>query len=228
MERVTRGPRGLTRLTPVGWLVVLTVLGAVSLAGPWTYTQVLAASRTYPAATVPPKDVALVLGAGVSPDGTPSDYLRARLDLGYELYRTGKVRAVLVSGDNGEKHYNEPDVMRDYLIARGVPATQVVADYAGFDTYASCVRADKIFGVTSMIVVTQSYHLPRALTICKTIGIDAVGVGDDTVRAASLETWRSGELREVGADVKMVRDLLTRREPLLGPRETSIDEALGR
>ncbi len=225
-DQVTPGPRAVTRLTPVGWLLTLTLLSTTVAVGPWVFTQAVAAGTAYSVSTVPRRDVALVLGAGVLPNGTPTEYLRARLDLGYDLFQAGKVRAILVSGDNGEKHYNEPDVMREYLIRKGVPPKKVVADYAGFDTYASCVRAEKIFGTTSLTVVTQSYHLPRALTICRQLGLDAVGVGDDSVRGISTDTWRAGQVREVLADWKMVWDLTSRRQPLLGPRETSLDEAL--
>ena len=118
--------------------------------------------------------------------------------------------------------------MRAYLIAKGVPATKVVADYAGFDTYATCVRAIRIFGVTNATLVTQSYHLPHALTPCRTLGIDSVGVGDETVKPYSEDTWRAGSLREYPANIKMAYDLVSRRVPLLGDRETSVDVALGR
>ena len=80
-----------------------------------------------------------------------------------------------MSGDNMAPEYNEPDAMRDYLINAGVPAEQVIADYAGFDTYDSCARAKRIFGVSKLIVVTQSYHLPRAVATCRALGVDATG-----------------------------------------------------
>lgn len=173
----------------------------------------------------PEAPVALVLGAAVQPDGKPSPYLKARLDLAHELYRAGKVKVILVSGDNGTEHYNEPDTMRNYLIAAGVPAKHVVADYAGFDTYDSCVRATKIFGVTKLTVVTQSYHLMRAVATCRALGIDANGVGDESVDVYG-DVWTQGQLRELAANYKMGWDLITQRQPTLGPRETSVDEAL--
>lgn len=203
-------------------------LAVVTVGGPVVYQRVMSAGLMYRVDTVPARDVALILGAGLDPDGTPSSYLAARLDLGYQLYRAGKVRAILVSGDNGEKYYNEPDAMRRYLVGKGVPAGKVVADYAGFDTYASCVRADRIFGTTSLIVVTQTYHLARALATCRSLGIDAFGVGDETGRTIAPSVWRWGEVREIPAAVKMAWDLASRRQPLLGPRETSLDVALGR
>ena len=124
----------------------------------------------------------MVLGAQVYPDGTPSPFLAARLDLAKQLFDAGKVQVLLVSGDNMAPEYNEPDAMRAYLIDAGVPAEKVIADYAGFDTYDSCVRAKRIFGVSKLIMVSQSYHLPRAVATCRTLGVDAAGVGDDTSR----------------------------------------------
>ncbi len=203
-------------------------LAIVGVGGPVVYQRIMSAGLMYRVDTVPERDVALVLGAGVEPSGRPSPYLAARLDLGYELFKAGKVRAILVSGDNGEKYYNEPAAMRRYLIAKGVPANKIVEDFAGFDTYASCVRADRIFGTRSVIVVTQSYHLARALATCRTLGLDAVGVGDESVKALNTEVWRNGQIRELPAAIKMAWDLGTRREPLLGPRETTLDAALGR
>lgn len=201
------------------------VVGVLVLS-PTLYAWGATVGRAYTTATVPAGDVAIVFGAQVLSNKTPSDYLKARLDIAYELWRTGKVKAVLVSGDNGDVHYNEPGVMRGYLLGRGMPDTKVVADYAGFDTYDTCVRALKIFGVTSATLVTQSYHMPRALATCRTVGLDAVGVGDSSVQAGSPTVWLNGALRELPAGIKMAYDLLSRRQPVLGNRETGIDLAL--
>lgn len=198
------------------------VIGVV--AGTAAYAKVTARPHTFTVQSVPKAPVALVLGAQIYPDGTPSPYLKGRLDTAKRLYDAGKVRAILVSGDNGENHYNEPDGMRNYLIRRGVPAARIVADYAGFDTYDSCVRAKRIFGVEQLIVVTQGYHLPRAITTCRLTGIDADGVGDYTRKNGV--TWRYGTIRELGANVKMVVDVATRRTPTLGREESSVDRAL--
>jgi vancomycin permeability regulator SanA len=102
-----------------------------------------------------------------------------------------------------------------------------VTDYAGFDTYDSCARALRIFGVEQLIVVTQSYHLPRAVATCRALGVDATGVGDESARQHP-RSWRRGAIRDQLACVKTVIDLLTRRDPVLGPRETSVAEALAR
>jgi vancomycin permeability regulator SanA len=124
------------------------------------------------------------------------------------------------------EEYNEPEAMRTYLINAGVPAEAVIADYAGFDTYDSCVRALRIFGVTKLIVVTQSYHLPRAVASCRALGIEATGVGDDSVRHGVA--WKRGAIRDQLACAKTVIDLATGRDPVLGRPETSVAEALAR
>jgi vancomycin permeability regulator SanA len=141
-----------------------------------------------------------VLGAQVDPDGSPSPFLAARLELARRLYVAGKVRVLLVSGDNMHHNYDEPDAMRSWLVAHGVPAGKVVRDYAGFDTYDSCARAVRIFGVHRAIVVTQAFHIPRAVTLCRHLGMDADGVGDESV-AQYHDEWLRGTVREYGACV---------------------------
>ncbi|MGC1210469.1 MAG: ElyC/SanA/YdcF family protein [Micromonospora sp.] len=177
-------------------------------------------------AGVPAAPVALVLGTRVAADGTPSPFLTARLEIARRLFTAGKVRAILVSGDNMHLGYNEPEAMRRWLLDRGVPADKVVMDYAGFDTYDSCARARRIFGVDRATVVTQSFHLPRAVSLCRHLGIDANGVGDDTAKRYA-QRWRISSAREYGACVKAAVDLLSRRDPVhLGPHETGVDDAL--
>jgi vancomycin permeability regulator SanA len=135
------------------------------------------------------------------------------------------VRAILVSGDNGSPDYDEPTSGRNYLIARGVPAESIALDYAGFSTYDSCVRAKKIFGVTQLTVVTQTYHLPRAVTICRSLGIDAVGTGTN---AHEETTWgQVADGRELLANVKAGLDLTLETTPrFLGPPEPGVRTAL--
>jgi vancomycin permeability regulator SanA len=199
----------------------------ILLAGSIGYVRFTAAGHLYSEDDVPAAPVALVLGAKVYPNGTPSPYLAARLDLAHRLYAAGKVRVVVVSGDNMAKEYNEPEAMRTYLINAGMPAEAVVADHAGFDTYDSCARALRIFGVEQLIVVTQSYHLPRAVATCRALGVDATGVGDDSVRRFG-RNWIRGVVRDQLACVKTVIDLVTRRDPVLGQPESSVAEALAR
>jgi len=169
--------------------------------------------------------VAIVLGAAVYPSGEPSPWLRYRLDTAARLYRSGRVEAILVSGDNGRENYNEPVAMRRYLVAAGIPAEAIALDYAGFDTYDTCVRARRIFGVTQAIIVTQDFHEPRAVSVCRAAGVEVRGVAD-TLARNNRGTWVRSWLRERAAAVKAAWDVATRREPTLGNRETTVDDAL--
>lgn len=191
-----------------------------------SWIRARADGHVYSVDQVPAAPVALVLGALVHDNGNPSAFLQARLALAKRLFDDGKVRAVLVSGDHGEWEYNEPDAMREWLIARGLPADRVVADYAGFDTYDSCQRATHVFGVDKLIVITQSFHIARAVALCRDAGIEADGVGDDTVRQYT-GYWTRAVVREQGACVKAAFDVLSGRDPVfLGKHETGIEDAL--
>jgi vancomycin permeability regulator SanA len=205
-----------------------TALAVLVMAGGSLWVQGVSAPHLYDESTVPPAPVALVLGAEVYSDGTPSAFLAARLDLAKRLLDAGKVRAILLSGDHSRWEYDEPGAMEVYLIARGVPARQIALDYAGFDTYDSCARAVRIFGVRRAIVVTQRFHLPRAVALCRSLGMDATGVGDESVRSYTA-IWRRNVLRERLAVVKAVYDVAARRDPVfLGPHEPRVDNALRR
>ena len=211
---------GLAALAAV-LLLPLAVVGSV------VWVRQSAQDHVYDLASVPAAPVVLVLGAQVSPDGTPSPFLAARLGLAKGLLDAGKVRAVLVSGDHGRWEYDEPGAMRRWLIDRGVPARKVVEDHAGFDTYDSCLRARRIFGVDQAIVVTQSFHIARAVTVCREVGLDAVGVGDDSVNRFE-RAWARGSFREHFAAVKAAYDVKSGRDPVfLGPREPGVRDALG-
>lgn len=215
----------MMRPTPARWICSGLVAGAALLGGSVAFVRTSARGFLYGERDVPTAPVALVLGCQVRPDGTPSSFLTGRLELARRLYESGTVRAILVSGDNMAPEYNEPDAMRDYLLDRNIPADKIICDYAGYDTYDSCVRAQRIFGVTRMIIVTQSYHLPRAVATARRIGLDAYGVGDISVRRWS-EAWISCTLRDQVACVKTVIDLASGRDPVLGPRDTGVDQAL--
>jgi vancomycin permeability regulator SanA len=177
-------------------------------------------------AQVPTRPVALVLGAGVVGEH-PSPFLARRLDIAAELYARGTVRAILVSGDNSRRTYDESTVMRSYLGGKGVPEAKVVADYAGFDTWDSCVRARKVFGVEQAVVITQRFHVPRAVALCRSAGLDAYGVGDDSMAAFPGETLVSS-VREFVACGKALWDaVIARPDPhFLGPHEPGIERAL--
>lgn len=159
---------------------------------------------------IPEKHVAIVLGAGVLPSGEPTPYLKMRIETAVHLYKDGKVSKLLVSGDNSEKNYNEPEVMRAYAETVGVLGQDIVMDYAGFNTYDTCYRAQAIFGVHEAIVITQGYHLPRAVITCNGLGIDTIGVA---------ATKRGGDftvtyiMREYVSTTKALLQLLLKPHP---------------
>jgi vancomycin permeability regulator SanA len=144
---------------------------------------------------VPKADVILVLGAWVLPDGSLSDTLGNRLNAGYELYEKGKSDKVIVSGDHGRKNYDEVNAMKKFLTDRNVPAENVFMDHAGFTTYESLYRAQEIFKVKKIIIVTQQYHLMRAVFIARDLGLEAYGVASDQYYAAPIT--RRDHIREI-------------------------------
>lgn len=146
------------------------------------YSAVRATSQIYTLETVPEQPVAVIFGAWIFPDGTPSAMLADRVKMGAQLYAAGKVKALLLTGDNHITSYNEPESMRQYALSLGVPDSTLVLDYAGFRTYDSCYRARDIFKVDQAVLVTQAFHLDRALLTCNQLGIESVGVAADVVR----------------------------------------------
>ncbi len=218
------GWRGRRRRLLVAALVLAG--GAVGVAGPWVWVRIASSGKSYAAADVPRTPVAIVFGAGLQPDGGPSRFLRYRLDIALQLYQQGRVEVILVSGDNRTSDHDEPTSMRDYLVRKGVPQERIVRDYAGRNTYDTCVRARRIFSVPSAVLVTQAYHLPRALALCNAVGVPAVGVPDEEAARNYPGLVVSYALREIGADVKAVWDIVSGREPVLGAPESSVTDAL--
>jgi SanA protein len=152
------------------------LFGMLVLFLPRLMTGLYAAARIFTVDTVPTARVAIVFGAGLQHDGSPTAILRDRVQTAVQLYNQGKVEKLLMSGDNRTVEYNEPESMRQYARSLGVPDEALVLDYAGRRTYDTCYRAKAIFGVESAILVTQDFHLPRALFLCDYLGIKAVGV----------------------------------------------------
>ncbi|GHJ90967.1 membrane protein [Streptomyces sp. NE5-10] len=203
---------------------VQAVMAATVLAlAPATWMHTAAAGKLRTTADVPAGDVAVVFGAGLW-KGRPTPYLAHRLDTAAELYRTGKVKVLLVTGDNSRTEYDEPGAMRAYLAARGVPDSRVVSDYAGFDTWDSCVRAREVFGVDRAVLVTQDFHVKRAVALCERAGVASYGVG---VAEPQDATWYYGTTRELFAAGKAALDAALRPDPrFLGPEESGVAEAL--
>lgn len=163
---------------------------------------------------VPERAVVIVPGAAVLRSGQLSAVFLDRANAAVALYRAGKAGKILVSGDNGTVEHNEVDPAKRYLVAEGIPGADIYLDHAGFDTYSTMYRAKEIFGVSSAIVATQSFHLPRALFIARRLGLDAVGYRSDNVSLLPRN-----EVRESFARIKAVWDVALRREPkFLGER----------
>ncbi len=144
-------------------------------------------------------DCILVLGCGVHADGSPTHMLEDRLKRGIELYKAGAAPKLLMSGDHGRTDYNEVATMKAYAIEAGVPSEDIFMDHAGFSTYESIVRAKQIFQADKLVIVTQDYHLYRALYIAKRFDVDAIGVNAD-LRPYAGQLMR--DIREVAARVK--------------------------
>jgi vancomycin permeability regulator SanA len=182
------------------WVVGLFVFVGSALWLPRIGFLITTAGSRKSVATAPKRHVALVLGAGLRYDGKPSDVLQARVDVGVALYKAGKVRKLLMSGDNSIKNYDEVSAMKDAAVALGIPENDVILDYAGFRTLDSCVRLRKVFGQSSALVVSQGFHLPRAIHLCRWSGVDVIGVEAPDVRPRSRRTL-SG-IREVPASLQ--------------------------
>jgi len=159
----------------------------------------------------------MVLGASVNPDGTPSPMLQDRLETGIELYNRGVAPKLLLTGDNGQIEYNEVEAMKNYAVNAGVPEEDIFLDHAGFSTYDSVYRAAYVFGVESMVAVTQEYHLYRTLHGCKKMGIEAVGIGADQ------EVYAGQEYREIREVLARVKDFVMW---LIKPEATFLGEAI--
>ncbi len=195
------------------------LLGLFGLLIPRLVTALYAATRIYTPEAVPAGRVAIVFGAGLRRDGTATAILRDRVMTAAQLYFDGKVEILLMSGDNSTEEYNEPVAMQEYALGLGVPREVIVLDYAGRRTYDTCYRAKAIFGVENAILVTQDFHLPRALFLCNALGLEAVGVESNNLYylKRSRLIWN---FRELLATFGAFMDLyVSRPVPVLGDPE---------
>jgi SanA protein len=175
----------------------------------------------------PSTRVAIVFGAGLRRDGSPTPVLKDRVATASELYFAGKVDKLLMSGDNRFVDYNEPGGMKNFAVDLGVPAEDIVLDYAGRRTYDTCYRASEIFQVDQALLVTQSFHLPRAIYTCRMLGVDARGVNADR-RVYDQRSRTYWNIREIpAAFVALLQVHLTRPEPVLGEQEPIFPESTG-
>lgn len=180
---------------------------------PRLITGILAGDLIYPQSGAPAKRVAIIFGAGLRYDGTPTAMLRDRVSTGADLYFGGQVEKLLLSGDNRFLEYNEPEAMRQYALYLGVPDEAIVLDYAGRRTYDTCYRARAIFGVDSALLVTQRFHLPRALFLCNMLGMETLGV--ETTNCYWTGSPFIWDVREQFATIAAFRDLYVRTPSLV-------------
>jgi SanA protein len=195
------------------------IFAVITLGLPRLITELLSRPRIYTARGVPAAKVAIVFGAGLDRDGSPSPVLRDRVATAAELYFTGKVKKLLMSGDNRFIYYNEPGAMLEYALQLGVPRIDIVLDYAGRRTYDTCYRAKHIFKVDEAILVTQDFHLPRAVFICNSLGLPANGaIADRRDYARSSDFYWF--LRELPAATAALWDVWIERPlPVMGDVE---------
>jgi len=196
---------------------ILLFAGGISLLGlllPRLITSIYTLNKIHSVEDAPSERVAIIFGAGLRRDGSPTAVLRDRVQTGVGLYFDGKVEKLLMSGDNQFIEYNEPEAMRQYAIDLGVPAQDIVVDYAGRRTYDTCYRAKSIFGVESALLVTQKFHLPRALFLCNVLGVKAQGVEANNLNYSrrSLTFWN---IREQFATFTAFMDLYIDKPTLI-------------
>ena len=160
------------------------------------------------AGDAPNAQAVLIPGAAILANGAPSSIFLDRVDTAIGLYNEGRVSKILVSGDNSTVSYNEVNPVRIYLLNKGIPDQDIFLDHAGFDTYSTMYRARDIFGVSSILITTHSFHLPRAIFIARSLGIEAYGVRADTGHIL-LRNY----VREMLADEKAVFDLVFHTKP---------------
>lgn len=197
---------------------LLTLLVFLALAVPLLVDQSIAWSVQVhtTADTVPKSPVGLVLGTSPTFHGRPNVFYTARIEAAADLYLAGRVRGLIVSGDNSRTEYNEPDAMRADLIAAGVPAEFITCDYAGFRTLDSVIRAREVFGQDDIVIISQPFHAERAVFLAKRLGISASAYAAENPRPRA---WIKVRAREVLARCLAVTDLLRNKGPkFLGPQ----------
>ena len=193
---------------------VCIVVSAIYFVFAQIYVNGVSSGYMVDAESAPNSDAVMVLGALVYGNGTPSPVLQDRLDYAYEIYAAGKAKKILVSGDHGTKEYDEVNTMKQYLLNKGVDEDDIFMDHAGFDTYDSMYRAKHVFGVETLIISTQQFHIDRAVYCARQLGIDAYGFPSPDKPEYGMFMLNA---REMLAKAKAVVDTdILRRSPVFG------------
>ncbi len=201
-------------------LAIIIFVGTVSLIAVNTYVvnstknQIISPDAIY---TLKDIDCIVVLGCGLKSDGTPSDMLRDRLDRGIELYNAGVADKIIMTGDHGKVDYNEVGTMKNYAIKKGVPDENIFMDHAGFSTYESIYRTAAIFEAKNIVIVTQKYHLHRALHIANSLGIKSYGIDAD------YHTYRGQVMRDAREVLARCKDYIV---TIFKPKPTYLGEKI--
>lgn len=186
------------------------------------YVNLFTGSRRYTnISKVTPQPIAIVLGAGIFSDGTPTPMLADRVSAAAELYKQGRVQRLLMSGDNSREDYDEVTAMKNYAVELGVSPEDITLDHAGFSTYESCYRAREVFTIEQAVIVTQDFHLPRAVYICDRLNINVIGLGTPDWGIYPFRNVMFYSLREKFSILKALWEVhITRPQPtFLGPFE---------
>lgn len=196
----------ISTLSPtIRWAILGVLIALILILPRWLlirqYTE-----RIYSLENAPGRTTAIVFGAGLRRDGTPTTVLADRVTTAASLYREGKVKKILMSGSIRGDHYNEPMAMRSLALDLGVPTQDILVDTGGTRSLYTCQRAHQVFGIDQALLISQRFHLPRALVLCETIGLSAEGVTSDLHPYQSRLLW---ELREIPATLRAIWDAFT-------------------
>lgn len=196
----------------LGLLTVL-ILGVTSVVGSHCYVKYKSNGKTYTSVnSIPSNRVGVLLGTSPKSRYTKqrNPFYVFRIEAAVKLYKAGKIKRILISGDNRRKNYNEPDMMKADLVAAGIPAAHIYCDYAGFRTLDSMVRAKKVFGLSSFTVISQKFHNDRAIALAAWQDVDAIGFN---ARDIKMKKGYHVYFRELLARTKMVLDMLINKQP---------------
>lgn len=203
-------------------LLILSLISSIIAVGCYYYVETISKGKLYSSVKeIPTNKVGILLGT--SPisryNKKRNPYYTYRIEAAVKLYKHGKVKRILISGDNRRKNYNEPNMMKAELVAAGIPAEHIYCDYAGFRTLDSMVRAKKIFGLDTFTVISQQFHNERALALAQWQGLDAIGYNARTIK---FNKGMKVYLREILARTKMVLDIIINKQPYFGGNRIEI------